>query len=113
MPGINARYDRMIHTLKLTQERRKPVESRSSLGRRHRRSSSSSSSGEPSSDTLLRTPIDPYMGLDDGRIGQDFAVLKMLDRKKRMKIHSWEHIDEDRDSIATFKNQVCSRRKGD
>lgn len=66
--GLNSRFDRMIEEMNATH--RSPTKS----GPRRTRTVSSSSIG--TSDPP-RTPLDAYSGLKEGRLGKDFALIKM------------------------------------
>ncbi|OBZ68181.1 hypothetical protein A0H81_11985 [Grifola frondosa] len=69
--GINLRFDRMIDTVSILHT--SPASS--TLSRRSRRRAASSSS--VASYDMPKTPVDAYSGIDNGRLGQGFSVLKM------------------------------------
>ncbi|PBK74403.1 hypothetical protein ARMSODRAFT_1001274 [Armillaria solidipes] len=64
--GLNSRFDRMMDTVNVTY--------RSPAGRNRTRSAGSSSN---SSYIMPTTPLDAYDTLQSGRLGKDFAVIKM------------------------------------
>ncbi|KAK0504631.1 hypothetical protein EDD18DRAFT_1125746 [Armillaria luteobubalina] len=64
--GLNSRFDHMMDTVNVTY--------RSPAGRNRTRSAGSSSN---SSYIMPATPLDAYDTLQSGRLGKDFAVLKM------------------------------------
>ncbi|TFY63167.1 hypothetical protein EVJ58_g3413 [Rhodofomes roseus] len=71
--GLNSRFDRMIETVNILHT--SPASSKSShSGRRRRAASSSSASADFD---VPRTPVDAYSELHEGRLGADFAVIKM------------------------------------
>lgn len=65
--GLNSRFDRMIETVNVMHH--SPTKSR-----RRTRSSGSSSA---SSYDLPKTPLDAYDGLNTGRLGKGFSVIKL------------------------------------
>ncbi|KAF7376136.1 hypothetical protein MSAN_00028500 [Mycena sanguinolenta] len=78
--GLNSRFDRMLQTVNVTH--------RSPVRKRARSTSSTSGSSVP------KTPIDEYDQFHrDAKLGADFSVMKMGDRKKRVKkpvVLPWE-----------------------
>jgi hypothetical protein len=112
MSGINARYDRMIHTMNLTQHRQAQISRREHPGQQRRKSTpSGSSSGEPSSDAPPQTPVDTYSNLEERHLGADSAVLKMVNQRKRRHGMLWSKVvDNDvsvhKVSIAMFGRNI-------
>ncbi|KAH9935604.1 uncharacterized protein B0H18DRAFT_1207171 [Fomitopsis serialis] len=72
--GLNSRFDRMIETVNILHT--SPASSKSSHSGRRRRAASSSSASAAEYD-MPRTPVDAYNELHGGRLGADFAVIKM------------------------------------
>jgi hypothetical protein len=75
--GLNSRFDLMLERINLTlqdpQTSMTAVPSRQGRARARSNGSSSVSSGYD----LPKTPVDTYNGLEDGRLGQTFSVIKM------------------------------------
>ncbi|KAF8210261.1 hypothetical protein K438DRAFT_146458 [Mycena galopus ATCC 62051] len=91
--GLNSRFDRMIETINLTH--------RSATRKRARSTSSASGSSVP------KTPIDDYDDVHrDARLGAEFSVIKMGDKKKvkRPVVLPWEQDSSSSDiaEVPTF-----------
>jgi hypothetical protein len=74
--GLNARFDRMIERVNLTlQDPQTPSATSSRQGQVRARSAGSSSIS--SGYDVPKTPMDAYGGLQEGRLGHKFSVIKM------------------------------------
>lgn len=73
--GLNSRFDRMIENVKMS-SRSFESDPIAHSRRRGPRPRSTTSSSLTSSD-VPKTPVDAYSGLEEGRLGKTFSVLKM------------------------------------
>ncbi|KAF8893371.1 hypothetical protein BD779DRAFT_1669680 [Infundibulicybe gibba] len=82
--GLNNRFDRMIESMGVMSS------SPTNSGRSRARSTGSSS---VSSHGLPRTPANSYSGLDDGRLGKDFSLIKMEVQSGSLGAHTSRRAD--------------------
>ncbi|KIM78894.1 hypothetical protein PILCRDRAFT_824013 [Piloderma croceum F 1598] len=76
--GLNARFDRMLERVDLTLQDHQPASSTTASSRQGRaRARSAGSSSVSSGYDVPKTPVDAYDGLEDGRLGDTFSVIKM------------------------------------
>lgn len=73
--GLNSRFDRMLEHVKMMEGQSRVKSITSSRHSRDRKNSISTSS--VSSHALPKMPVDAYSGLEQGRLGQTFSVIKM------------------------------------
>lgn len=100
MTGLNTRFDRMVNRVNLT------LEETHTLPRRGRdRASSAGSSSASSGYDVPKTPVDAYNGLEEGRLGKSFAIIKMPSESGHSGYYrAGEASDENDDDGASPKN---------
>jgi hypothetical protein len=75
--GLNARFDRMLERVDLTLQDHQASSTTASSRQGRARARSAGSSSVSSGYDVPKTPVDAYDGLEDGRLGDTFSVIKM------------------------------------